>query len=159
MRSITLSFRTPDVSADEAYRRLVDYPAYPALTEAVRAVTVDDPAEDGSVLSRWTVQFRSGLLQWTERDVFDPVARTIDFVQVTGDFHVFDGRWAAAQGPDGTTLVTFEATFDLGMATLEAILEPIAESALRDNIRLIVEGLLGRAEHLDRAAVPEGSHR
>ncbi len=29
------------------------------------------------------------------------------------------------------------------MASLEAILDPIAEAALRSNIRLIVEGLLG----------------
>jgi hypothetical protein len=43
----------------------------------------------------------------------------------------------------GAVEVEFTAVFDLGMASLAAILDPIAEQALRDSIELILRGLLG----------------
>lgn len=157
MRSMTLCYHAPDVSPDQAFARLSDYASYPAMTDAVQAVSVDEIDADGALLSTWTVRFRSGLLRWTERDVLDPLARTIAFWQVTGDFHVFDGRWAAEEAAGQGALITFEATFDLGMATLEAILEPVAEAALRENVALIVQGLLGPVEVLAPGCVPEGA--
>lgn len=148
MRTVTISFYAPIVAPAEAYRRLSDFPRYPSMTDTVRQVVVDDPATDGSVVSTWTVRFRNGLLHWTERDVLDPVNRTISFTQLRGDFHRFEGQWRLApSGPAGTEIV-FHATFDLGMASLEALLDPIAESTLRENIRLIVQGLVGEVEVL-----------
>jgi hypothetical protein len=48
----------------------------------------------------------------------------------------------------GGTLVRFDAEFDLGIPTLAAILEPVAEAALRGNILKILAGLLGEAQEI-----------
>jgi putrescine aminotransferase len=132
----------PGTDPAAAYERISDFARYPSMVDTVREVVVAEPDSDGSIRSQWTVRFRSGLLQWTERDVLDAAERTITFTQLEGDFHTFTGQWRIDQ-IDGGTVVVFEATFDLGMASLEAILDPIADAALRSNIRLIVEGLLG----------------
>jgi ribosome-associated toxin RatA of RatAB toxin-antitoxin module len=148
MRNVRILFSAADVAVADAYRRVSDFRRYPSMTDTVREVVVDDPAPDGSVVSTWTVRFRSGLLRWTERDHLDPVNRAITFTQLTGDFHRFEGQWRLEPLESGGTMVIFDATFDLGMASLEAILDPIAEAALRNNILLIVQGLLGTVEVL-----------
>lgn len=157
MRSVTLQLHAHEVDPLEAYARVSDFARYPTMTDTVRSVVVAEPAADGSVVSEWTVRFRNGLLRWTERDVLDPVARTITFTQLKGDFHRFEGDWRITAADDGGTLITFDAIFDLGMASLEAILDPIAEGALRLNISLIVQGLLGAVSELVPASALDGS--
>jgi ribosome-associated toxin RatA of RatAB toxin-antitoxin module len=146
MRNVVMHLHATDVDATEAYARISDFAQYPSLTDTVREVTVAEPEADGSVVSDWTVRFRNGLLQWTERDVLDRPARTIDFTQLRGDFHQFAGQWRVSENAAGGATIVFDATFDLGMASLEAILDPIAESTLRSNILLILQGLLGRLQ-------------
>ena len=155
MRTVVMHLHT-DVDAAEAYARISDFAQYPHLTDTVRDVTVAEPGADGSVVSEWTVRFRNGLLQWTERDVLDGATRSIEFTQLRGDFHRFGGRWEVREGSDGGALVVFEATFDLGMASLEAILDPIAESTLRSNLVLILTGLLGEVREVALEAADAG---
>ena len=157
MRNVRINLHAHDLAPAEAYRRLSDFARYPDMTDTVRQVVVEEPAADGSVVSTWTVKFRSGLLNWTERDVLDPVERTITFTQLRGDFHTFEGDWRLSAAEPGGTEITFDATFDLGMASLEAILDPIAEAALRENILVIVQGLVGRVDELVPVAALEGS--
>ena len=145
MPTVHLVLTAPDVDAAECYRRLRDFARYPELTDAVRSVEVDPPAPDGSVRSRWTVLFRNGLLRWSESDTFDDDARTITFRQLTGDFETFDGQWSVRARDRGCEVV-FDAHFDLGIPSLAAILDPVAESTLRANILTIVRGLLGVVE-------------
>ena len=54
----------------------------------------------------------------------------------------FRGVWRVAATEAGTE-IEFTAEFDLGMPTLADILDPVAESALRDNIIVTLAGLLG----------------
>jgi ribosome-associated toxin RatA of RatAB toxin-antitoxin module len=148
MRTVTIHLYARGLDPAAAFDLISDFARYPSMVDTVREVVVADPDSDGSIRSRWTVRFRSGLLQWTERDVLDPAERTISFTQLEGDFHAFSGQWRIDPS-DGGTVVVFDATFDLGMASLEAILDPVADSALRSNIRLIVEGLLGDVTELE----------
>ena len=150
MRQVTIRVRATDVDAATAYRRIADFASYPRFTDTVQKVVVRD-AEPASAVSDWTVRFRKGLLCWTERDTFDPQTRTITFTQLTGDFAVFDGSWTIEQTTTGP-VVTFDSVFDLGIPTLAELLDPIAESTLRNVIRLILTGLLGQVEHLETAA-------
>ena len=93
--------------------------------------------------SRWTVTFRGGLMRWRVGHLRPP-ARSLTFDQLSGDFQTFEGscRCERATG----TLIVFTADFDLGIPTLAAILDPVAESTLRTNIRPILPGLLGAVE-------------
>lgn len=143
MRSITLHLHAPHVAPDDAFARLADFERYPELADTVQRVAITERKADGTVLSEWLVRFRNGLLAWREEDTIDPESRTISFVQTAGDFDDFRGRWEVRPDDESGSVATFEATFDLGMASLEAILDPIAEAALRSNITLIAQGLLG----------------
>jgi len=132
----------PYVAPAEAYRRISDFARYVELTDAVRKIVLHPPELDGRIVSEWTVRFRKGLLWWTERDRLDPVNRTIDFEQISGDFASFTGSWRVEPAGGGSE-VTFEAQFDLGIPTLAELLDPVASSTLRDNIAIILRGLLG----------------
>lgn len=110
----------------------------------MRAVTVSDDRR----YSSWEVSFRNGILRWTEEDRYNPVARRIEFNQMDGDMERFDGRWSVAAVPGGSR-VTFFAIFDLGLPGLAEFLEPVAECALQENIRDLIEGLF----HTDVVAI------
>ncbi|MEV6545882.1 SRPBCC family protein [Streptomyces sp. NPDC051665] len=133
----------PDGDATHVFDRVQDYERYTEYTDTVRSVTVTpDGADSDTVESAWEVRFRSGLLRWTERDVMDPVARRITFDQLTGDFASFAGTWDITQaGTDVSVLFTCE--FDLGIPSLEPIINPVAMRALDESMGLILRGLLG----------------
>ena len=140
MRTVEVDATAPGVTPDQAFTAVADFAAYPRHTSAVREVRVT--RTDRGVESAWWVNFRNGVLAWTERDVIDAAERRIDFEQLDGDFAVFTGSWAVEQADGGAT-VRFSASFDLGMPSLAPMIEPIAERALVDNIHAILEGLLG----------------
>ncbi|MFE9423195.1 type II toxin-antitoxin system RatA family toxin [Kitasatospora sp. NPDC006697] len=142
--------------ADEVFDRIRDFERYADHTDAVREVTVTADRA-GTVDSAWAVNFRGGVLRWTERDVIDAAARTIAFEQLTGDFARFVGSWDVR--PTGDRIaVLFSCEFDLGIPSLEPIINPVAMRALIDSIGRILRGLLGEgieltSSHQDTAAV------
>ncbi|WP_430331293.1 SRPBCC family protein [Rhodococcus sp. ACT016] len=144
MRHVVMRIRAEHVEPDAAYARISDFARYPELTDTVLALDLEPAQGDGSVISSWLVRFRKGTLRWTERDVLDPVARRIEFAQITGDFVTMEGSWQCAADPDRDgVLIRFETRFDLGIPSLAEILDPVAESTLRNNILRILTGLLG----------------
>lgn len=140
MPAVAVTAIVPSSRPDEVFAAVADFAAYPRHTDAVRGVVVRPVGEAAE--SDWEVNFRNGVLAWTERDVVDPEERRIAFEQLDGDFAVFAGSWLVRPDGDGST-VTFEASFDLGMPSLAPMIDPIAERALTDNIRAILGGLLG----------------
>lgn len=148
---------TTPVDPDAAFARLADYERYPELTSTVLGVQLD--RSGGQLRSAWRVTFRGGVLAWTEVDRVDPVARVLDFEQVDGDLDRFIGRWTVEPTVDGSR-IAFTAEVDLGIPSLAPIVDPIADAALRENIRTILEGLFegavdvadGRAEPAVRAS-------
>jgi ribosome-associated toxin RatA of RatAB toxin-antitoxin module len=141
MRTVSLRALATEVDAATAYDRISDFARYPELTDTVVSVEVGS-ADDHAVVSSWTVKFRRGLMCWTEHDTFDRDAATIEFHQLSGDFAALRGVWRVTATEKGAE-IEFMAEFDLGMPTLADILDPVAESALRDNITVILGGLLG----------------
>jgi ribosome-associated toxin RatA of RatAB toxin-antitoxin module len=151
MRHVVLHAIAHDLEPTAVYQRISDFRRYPELTGTVREVRVQPPKPDGSVVSEWTVSFRNGLMRWRERDTFSPDVLSIAFEQLSGDFETFAGTWRCEPKGDGT-MITFSASFDLGIPTLAEILDPVAESTLRANIALILHGLVGAEVAGERAA-------
>lgn len=142
---------TTDVDPDEAFRRLADYGSYAKHTSSVRSVEVVELR--GELYSHWEVDFRGGVLCWTERDQVDRQRRMLAFQQTDGDLDRFDGQWDVV--PDGAgSRIVFQAELDLGIPSLAPIVDPVARQALRDNIRAILAGLFA-VDQLDLA--PDGS--
>lgn len=149
MRHLKLLATVHDHSVQEVYSVLCDFECYPKYSEVVRSVTVTSLSQDRA-MSRWEVNFHQGILRWEEEDRFDPSARVIAFRQTKGDIEHFSGQWEVLEGNDGVQ-VEFTADLDLGIPGLTEILEPIAESALRDTIQSIVRGLFGPSTDFEPA--------
>ncbi|GGV28910.1 type II toxin-antitoxin system RatA family toxin [Streptomyces griseoflavus] len=144
MRSVEVEYRSGTAGPGEAYDRIRDFARYPELVDAVREVTVRPGPPGGPVESDWEVDFRNGVLAWSEEDVFDDGRLTIAFTQTDGDFEEFHGRWEVRAHGTGC-LVRFTAEFDFGLPSLAGIIDPVAERVLCENIRLILDALLGPA--------------
>lgn len=145
MRTVALTVR---IAADDpcfALSRIADFERYPVLAADVRDVE-STPGE-----SRWVVNFRRGLLRWTEHDTVDFGRSRIDFEQVSGDFAEFSGSWRVARGIGGCT-VRFEAAWDFGIDSLAGIMDPIAERVIKRVVCDVLSGLFPATTVLDGGA-------
>ncbi|MFD4528583.1 type II toxin-antitoxin system RatA family toxin [Streptomyces sp. NPDC058470] len=140
MRHVELDALIPAEQADAVYDSVRRWERYPDLAPHVNTTTVHAtyPAENAS--SSWELHFRSGLLRWTESDVFVPEQGEIRFEQTDGDFDSFVGTWSLLQ--DGADVaVRFTADFDFGIPSLEGILDPIAERVIKETVAWALTGL------------------
>lgn len=151
MRTIQHTRTIPGTCPDRLFARLTRFEDYPEVADEVRSVVVDDMA-DGTVASSWEVDFRGGVLHWSEVDTVDHDARRIAFEQLKGDMAAFAGNWHVRREGDGSVVV-FDATFDLGIPSLADLLEPVAEAALVQNIDNIIVAMAEAARD-DVPAVP-----
>ena len=140
MRHVEIEAVAGSRTAADIYPLLCDFERYQYECEAVRTVTITGESE-GHAVSEWEVNFRQGILRWTEEDFFDPEAFTIRFEQTEGDAEHFSGAWLMFDTEDGC-LIRFIADFDMGVPSISDIIEPIAEQALRENIHSILDGML-----------------
>lgn len=145
MRHIALQARVTGRSAADTFGSLCNFEKYPACASAVRSLTILERNGDRMV-TRWEVVFHTGTLRWTEEDHILVLAdkSVIQFRQLEGDVEYFAGEWGVRDEDYGCSL-WFRAEFDLGIPSLDRTLGPIAEQALRHNIRSIVAGLLGES--------------
>lgn len=141
MPRVALETIVSEGDAASVFARISDFSRYAEHTDAVREVRVEWSDPHASI-SAWSVNFRNGVLCWRERDIIDPTRCRIEFEQVDGDFDRFTGTWQITQAGSDVTVI-FTADFDLGMPSLAAIIDPIAQRTLRDNIQSILRGLLG----------------
>jgi hypothetical protein len=138
-----------EIEPNKAFDRICDFPKLAQLSTAVRHIDVFE--EDGRSASRWEVNFRRGVLIWSEWDVFDRDARSINFTRRDGDPVSFDGGWLVSPAPTGS-VVSFRVSFDLGMPTLADVVDPIAARTLRTNLIDVFKGALGPIALLDEEA-------
>jgi len=109
------------------------------------------------VRPRW-LNFRTGILRWDEeirakREIYE-----IYFEQTEGDFADFSGKWVLRQVGDHVH-VHYEITFDFGIESMAGILDPIAESAVRDVIGRAIGGMFGRVLEVTPAATSTTSEK
>jgi ribosome-associated toxin RatA of RatAB toxin-antitoxin module len=144
MRHVEVVASAPGVSCGAAYATICDFARYPEHSAAVRSVKVMT-AVDGLATSAWEVNFRGGILRWTEEDRFNADKHTVHFNQIEGDIDYFAGHWSIGESPDGC-VIRFVCDFDLGIPGLNDFLEPVAEQALVENTQSIIKGLIPSAE-------------
>ncbi|MGO1056428.1 type II toxin-antitoxin system RatA family toxin [Crossiella sp. CA198] len=150
MRHVEIHALIRDTDPDTVFDTLADFSHYAELVDVVRKVEMHR-GDGGPSYSSWVVEFRNGLLQWTEQDWFRREEMRLDFIQTEGDFEEFYGGWVLEQTPEGikTALI---ADFDFGVPSLASIVEPVAERLLTDVVQLVLIGLFG-----DRVEFPEGA--
>ena len=141
MNDVVVEADAPGLTPRDAYEAVARFERYPDLTNAVRSVDIGGLGPGGGVLSTWEVNFRNGILRWSEEDWFDASNRTIRFTMTEGDFEHYAGAWIV-ETSDGGARLRYVAQFDLGIPSLSHIIDPIAARALYDNIIQIMHGLL-----------------
>jgi len=135
----------PSLGLDEAFDLVRDFRRHALRSDAVRSVTIEEQP-DGTMISHWEVNFRRGILIWSEFDEFDFAARTLRFRRRDGDPAALEGSWTVLEGPSGEgCVVTFEAEFDIGIPTMRKMLEPLAARTMQDNIVQTMRGVFGDA--------------
>lgn len=141
MPKLEVEKRVHGADPDQVFERMRAFADYPQIASAVRRIEVDERGE-GALLSSWEVTFRRGIMKWTERDEIDREKRTIHFRQLHGDLNYFSGSWRVASS-NGAVDIRFVAEFDLGIPTLAAMLDPVAEEALRENVNELIDAFGG----------------
>jgi ribosome-associated toxin RatA of RatAB toxin-antitoxin module len=141
MRTIEIVAVAEARTARGVFPIISDFERYQEQCQAVRRVIITEKTQDRSV-SKWEVNFRQGIMRWTEVDVFDDEKFSIHFEQIEGDAKHFSGAWLLSDSNAGCE-IRFIASFDMGVPSISDIIEPIAERALEENVESILRGLLG----------------
>jgi hypothetical protein len=142
---VLVSGHHPSLTPEEAFDILRDFHRHALLSEAVRSVELEEGL-DGSFISHWEVNFRNGILVWSEFDEFDAAANTVRFERRDGDPEDFSGSWSARRAPSGGgCILKFEATFEIGIPTLSEMLDPLAARTLRENVIQTLRGIFGES--------------
>lgn len=129
------------IDPDDLFAKVADFSSYPQHCPDVLDVTVSSSPDH--LRSDWTVAFRGGLLKWEEIDQIDTGRRISMFDQTTGDFATFRGGWRVLDDDDGNPAVEFDAVYDIGIASLADLLNPVAGRALVDNVASMLRGIVG----------------
>jgi ribosome-associated toxin RatA of RatAB toxin-antitoxin module len=153
-----------DADPVTAFPMIADFARYPSLADDVRDVRTTPAVAPGRPReSDWVMNFRRGIMRWTELEAVDEDRLRIDFEQTDGDFEDFRGSWQVRRTPDGTE-VLFEVTYDFGIESLVGIMDPIAERVITRAVCAVLSGLfadirvLEGAEALTDLAWPIPSH-
>jgi len=155
MRKIEILAVAEARSASGVFPIISDFEGYERQCHAVRKVVFTERTKDRSI-SKWEVNFRQGIMRWTEVDVFDPENFSIHFEQIEGDAKCFSGVWSLSDS-EGGCQIRLIASFDMGVPSISDIIEPIAERALEENIESILQGLLGNVRIISSPRLTAGS--
>ena len=141
MRAISVTARTRGLAADDAFARIIAVEKYSDVCPDVHSVEVAIGA-DGNPESTWEVEFRDGVLEWTESDIIDHEHHTMAFKLIDGDLDHFEGESHVTEdGQD--VIVDFKGEMDLGMASLADLVEPLAQRSMEDSLATILNAVLG----------------
>ncbi|MGW1836074.1 type II toxin-antitoxin system RatA family toxin [Streptomyces sp. BBFR2] len=126
---------------DRSWAAVVDVESYPACMANVESLTITGWTGPRERTTAWSVRLKGSVLEWTEAERLDEVARRFDFHQVSGDLAHFVGHWAIRPGDDGGSLVSLHVEFDIGIPLLAEMLNPVAATALRENAEQMLRAL------------------
>ena len=147
----------PSLAPEDAFDILRDFHRHALLSDAVRSVELEEQP-DGTVISHWEVNFRNGILVWSEFDEFDASTNTVRFERRDGDPEDFTGSWSAHRDPAGQgCTLKFEAQFEIGIPTLSEMLEPLAARTLRENVIQTLRGIFGETLEITEQRTLDGS--
>ena len=129
----------------QVWEAVLDVESYPRYMETVKSVKELRRLPDGSRETEWSVLLKGSVLEWVERDVVLEAERKVLFEQTEGDLEVFEGEWTVSEQPGGAVTVRLFVNFDIGIPLLASMLNPVAERALKENSRTMLQEIEKRA--------------
>jgi ribosome-associated toxin RatA of RatAB toxin-antitoxin module len=123
-----------NVSIDEVWEKLIILENYPNIMEPVQSITV--LKSDGNYAEvEWEALLKGSILKWIEKEVRKPLEYIIEFSQLSGDLEKFSGYWSLESLSSTQTRAKLHIEFEIGIAILKDMLDPVAEKALTENSR------------------------
>lgn len=152
MRSIYLHAVVPTDDADLVFKQITDFARYPSVSSDVRYVETHHTAAVGQAQQTdWEVNFRRGIMRWTEREYLDRERLHVRFCQVSGDFDDFHGSWQLTRVGSSCD-VQFRVTYDFGIESLAGIMDPLAERVIKRAICTVLADIVGEVTVLEGGA-------
>lgn len=149
MRSIYLHAVVPTDDADLVFQRITDFARYPVVSPDVRSVAIHPAPDEGQAQhTDWEVNFRRGIMRWTEREDIDHERLRVEFTQIDGDFDDFHGSWQLT--PTACWCAAeLRVTYDFGIESLAGIMDPLAERVIKRAICAVLADVVGTVTVLE----------
>ncbi|MEU1409581.1 SRPBCC family protein [Streptomyces sp. NPDC005728] len=122
-----------DAPVDACWDAVTDVESFAEAMDDVNSVKILEQSSPDRRQTAWSVQLKGSVLEWVESESIDHASRRFEFHQVQGDLACFAGLWTVCTADSGTSLITLDVEFDIGIPLLEDMLNPVATRALRDN--------------------------
>ena len=129
-------------SCEHVYAILSDMTQFPRFMHSIESVVIRQSGP-GYTVSEWTARRQGARFRWVERDQFFPEDLRIAYSQVEGDLALFQGHWQLTPIASGCS-IELVTEFEFGMPMLQAILNPVATVAIRQNARAMVRAISGQ---------------
>ncbi|MFI7122707.1 type II toxin-antitoxin system RatA family toxin [Amycolatopsis sp. NPDC049868] len=146
MRNMRLQVVLPTDDPANAFEKLMDYDAIPALAPNVCSVRVH-PWQSEKYLRKadWEVNFNFGVLRWTGRESVDRDGMAVEFEQIEGDLEILHGAWRLNPTVAGCEFI-FTATYDFGIESIAKIIDPVAERVITRSICEVLAAFFGETQ-------------
>ncbi|MGB7369911.1 type II toxin-antitoxin system RatA family toxin [Erythrobacter sp.] len=128
----------PTLNKEDVWNAIADFEMYPEYMPDIDAVEILSSGGNEKT-TFWAVRLDGAYFEWTERDTLD-FPNTISFDLIEGDVESLSGVWTIEEA-EGGHLVSLEMSFDIGIPSLAATLDPIALKALEKNVANMLGGL------------------
>jgi coenzyme Q-binding protein COQ10 len=137
-KSIQIS-RILRVDPLRAFEVVYDVARFPSFMPSVTSAEVI--SDDGHhKVVEWEMSIDGAPLIWTEDIRYNRELLTAEFKALDGMFLHFDGSWRVRAGENGTELEV-SVFYDLGLPEIEAIIGPILDERLRQNLDAMLENI------------------
>lgn len=128
----------------DVYRLARDMERYPEFMRDVKSVKVIK-RDGNATITEWETDVEDVSISWREREEFDDENMRIKYRLIEGDLDKFEGEWIFKELPDGTEII-LTVDFDFGMPTLAELIGPVLEMKVKENSRMMLEGIKERIE-------------
>lgn len=132
-------------SSSFVYSIIKKFEEFPKFMPNVRKVTIVEQ-NDSYTISEWDTIIDDAPFTWKEKDDFDNKKNIIKFSLIEGIFSKFEGCWKVENSKNGSSKVTFQLNYDIGVPVIEEAVGPILKDKIKDNIQLMLDSIAKHAE-------------
>ncbi|MDJ0642622.1 MAG: aromatase/cyclase [Erythrobacter sp.] len=132
---------------EEVWSLITEVEEFPRLMIGTVEELKIEQAVGNTLTTAWTASLRGNLLCWRQEEHHDREQMRISYKQIDGDLEHMEGHWQIRPREQGSD-VELQVEFEIGIPMLKEILNPLAESALRENSSAMLRSLELKSECL-----------
>ncbi|MFN3728959.1 MAG: type II toxin-antitoxin system RatA family toxin [Fimbriimonadaceae bacterium] len=135
-----------DAPLDRVYGIAKDNRSFPEFMKDVKSLTVVE-SEGPRVVSDWVGEIPGFLIKvrWRQEDVWDDVAHSCRFRQVSGDYDKLEGTWTFLEDNGGTRFNS-HLEYEYNVPTLGPLVKKLIHGIVIKNMDGILGAIKQRAE-------------